>query len=135
MDWQIKTFKDKWIPRKQKMIVQSILTVIKRYNVSTVALKIPYRAEKTTNLSALLRAIQTAFSKQGIPLHQYTLNELKKNDADNKQLMMAQIVKKYPCLHSLYQKERSNRNHYYLKIFEALLAADHCQQQLKDNIK
>lgn len=135
MDWQIKTFKDKWMPRKQKMIVQSILTVIKRYDVSAIALKIPYRVEKTTNLSALLRAIQTALSKQGIPILQYTLNELKKTSGDNKQLMMAQIVKKYPCLYSLYQKERSNRNHYYLKIFEALLVADHCQQQLKDNIK
>jgi len=47
---------------------------------------------------------------------------------------MIHMVQLYPCMRQWYKREIQNRNPYYLKIFEGLLAA-HCYHKSQQEKK
>jgi ribosome-interacting GTPase 1 len=125
---QMKSFKASWSAHK----LQAIIAVIERYstlhNVSAIALKIPPAYSHTPAIFQLLHSIQALTSEKQIRLSTFTMRSLQNawsvNDQKmNKKQLMEAILDRYNLMH-IYQKEQSNKNRHYEKIFEAVGAAD-----------
>jgi RNase H-fold protein (predicted Holliday junction resolvase) len=137
VDWHIKTFKQGWSTQKLRIIIAFIDKVIQLDNISAIAIKTPCEFSRGNNMRILLRQFEKVIVKRGLSIRKYT-NETLKRYSDfnlaNKQSVMIHMVQLYPCMRQWYKREIQNRNPYYLKIFEGLLAA-HCYHKSQQEKK
>jgi Holliday junction resolvasome RuvABC endonuclease subunit len=125
--WQIKAFKGSWGESKQRDILYSVKTIIDGYGITDLAIKKQDVAYISPALQQLVSEIQLMAKRKEVKIKVYTLTELKRFCSDDRKLTKAQMIRfvaeKNPVLHYEYNKEQKNRNPYYAKMFEAIIAA------------
>ncbi len=123
VDWRIRSTKK---ADKSKRYMTFIQNVSHTHRVSVIAVK-TLAYPRSMYRKNFISDIQSYCQEQGIECRMYTLSQLKKlavrKDCKTRKELMTAIAEKKPELIPVLRKERTNRNAYYIKIFEAVAAA------------
>lgn len=125
IDWRVKTFHGKWSEKKQKKIVVFLSRELHRHHVQVLAIKLPHPIRSSQWLGGLLTEIQSVATSLHIELHIYYIEDIKLlcNEIGNKKELSEYIVQLYPEVWNEYEKHKSDKHGYYIKMFEAIASA------------
>lgn len=134
VEYSSKLHKQKWTSQKREMILTSLGPCIEDYNIQKIALSIPHIRHQTSDFRDLMRAIIALAQMENIEVITYTPKDLLLSIPDTKKktknTFMKQLVFLYPELTPYYEKETSNKNKYYYKMFEAIGVATLYQRKI-----
>lgn len=132
LHYQTSLFKERWSYQKQKRILIYLAKLLLTYQITDLALSLPYESHTTDNLESLFESLSTFFKNQKIPICSYNQEAYsvfyEEGYCQRKKAMMETISRLYPELERLYKRELRNKNKYYVRLFEAVgLAHVHSQ--------
>jgi Holliday junction resolvasome RuvABC endonuclease subunit len=134
MDWRIKVLDGKWAKEKIKKAIKIISDLIDQYEPNVLALKKLHPSRRSDNLTRLANKIKDFARKKKMKIYQYSIKEIEKyfiyDRKLNKMNLIEAMVNQYPILHHDLDKEKSLRNSYYFRIFEAIALASACARGL-----
>jgi len=129
-DARIKSFTGSWTESKLKDILFAMQNIITDNDTTTIAIKKPASVRSSPALTKLVSEPIILAKRKKIAVHTYSFNELKQFYSDDRTFTKADLIKavamKYPELRTAYNREQSNHNRYYTKMFEAITAAEIC---------
>lgn len=133
VDYHIKLRKEPWTPRKRELILTSLQPWCESYTITNVALSIPYEKQTSSQTKDLLESLKRYFVEQKIHLSTYPTKALYAlcKEVKAKKEIMRTLAGQYPELLFHYRKEMSNKNKYYVKLFEAVGVATIHSQKMK----
>lgn len=126
IDWYIKAYKGLWCEQKKDVILDTIERMLDRYQIDAFAIKIPSAMDRHENVNQLYTEINLFAQHKGIPSETYSIQTLKEflgEDVSNKRTLRSKVLGLFPELKNEFNKESFNRNAYYSKLFEAVIAA------------
>jgi len=136
-DWRVKVVEGKWSEEKINKIKTIILNLIDKYGPDVLAIKRLNLSRSSSNLTRLSTKIKNLARRKSLMVYQYTLDDLKAffspKDKISKKKMAAMVTKAYPALCHELGKENSNRNSYYIRMFESVALGLVCYRQLDKN--
>jgi Holliday junction resolvasome RuvABC endonuclease subunit len=136
-DWRIKVLKGKWSKEKMKKAIEVISDFIERYEPNILAIKKLHPARKSSNLARLVARIKEFSRRKNLKVYQYSIKDVEeffiREDKLNKKNLTEAIVSENPALFHELQKEKSNKNFYYIRVFEAAALASACAQRLGES--
>jgi len=127
VDYSLKLNKDKWGPLKRDLLLSSLASCIQCHTINTICLSIPPLHQQTSEFKELYLLIRSLAYQQKIRLVEYEPKQLlmlvTATERKTKKVLMESICAIYPELSLQYEKEMSNKNKYYVKLFEAVACA------------
>ncbi len=127
IDYSLKLNKDKWGPQKRDLFLSSLASCIKCHTINTICLSRPEPHQEIREFKELNVLIRSLAYQQKIRLVEYSPKQLlllvTGTEKKTKKALMRSLSEIYPELVPQYEKEMSNRNKYYIKLFEAVAAA------------
>ncbi len=78
IDWKVQCFKGYWSAAKCSLIAGTVRKHIKLYAPDSIALKTPAEARPSKNLRQLTGILNRQITREQLPLHCYTLTDLKR---------------------------------------------------------
>ena len=134
MDWRIKVLKGRWSKEKMEKALSIISDFIERYQPNVLAIKKLHPSRKSRNLDQLVAKIKEFSRRKSLKVHQYSIKDLEKLFIQEKKLnkknLAEAIVSENPVLFHEQQKEKSQKNPYHIRMFEAVALASACAQRL-----
>lgn len=119
-----KLYKQKWSPFKSSVILSSVASCLRDYNISSVVLSSPTESYQTKELNTLYQSIKRVAHEYKITITEISKKSLRslcpEGEKKNKKTQMQTLVRFFDELVPLYQKEMRNKNKYYEKLFEAV---------------
>lgn len=123
-DWRIKEVREKGIKNKIKKAKRLFSGFIERYRPQVLAIKKLDPIRSSPHLNKLAREIRGLARRKGLKVFQYRLSEIKAaiapSEKINKRKLAETVVFQYSELLPDLEKEKKNRNTYYLREFEAV---------------
>jgi len=133
-DWRIKVFEGRWTKAKTKKIREAILGFIRRYEPNVIAMKKLHPSRSSTNLKKLVAKIKEISKRRGLKVCQYSIRDLESffnpEKKINKKSLAEVLASEYPVLSHEFRKEKSNKNAYHVRMFEAVALGAVCFHQL-----
>jgi len=133
-DWRIKVFEGRWTKAKMEKIKETILGFIKRYEPNFIAIKRLHPSRSSPNLKKLVAKIKEMSRRKGLKICQYSINDLEgffnPEEKINKKSLAEVLASEYPVLSHEFSKEKSNKNAYHIRMFEAVALGAVCFHQL-----
>ncbi len=133
-DWRIKVFQEKWSEHKIKKIKNTILGLIEDYEPNVLAIKKLHPSRSSKNLKLLTAWIKEACRRKGLRILQFSIKGLEDfflpNEKLNKKNLTKKISSEYPELIHQINSEKSNKNPYYIRMFESVALASISFNQL-----
>ena len=133
-DWRVKTIHGKWSREKMKKIKMIILSFIDQYEPNILAIKKLHPSRSSQNLKYLVTKIKELSKNNGLKVYQYSTKELENffqlEEKTNKTKMAKTLASEYPDLFHEFNREKSNKNTYYIRMFEAVALASMCFSKL-----
>ncbi|HVX51894.1 MAG TPA: hypothetical protein VHB48_17155 [Chitinophagaceae bacterium] len=129
-------FPGRWSEPKLQKMMRRLDRKMKKYHITSIAIKVPSPTHHTSGLRQLIAAIKVYCAQNSVYLHICTIHELKPSVSkgrSNKKMLIQQLAAKYPRLYLKAQKELMNRNAHHIKMFEAVAAAELLQKILTKN--
>jgi Holliday junction resolvasome RuvABC endonuclease subunit len=130
LDWRIKTFPGKWTKEKTDKILAIIRQQIEYYDIRKIIIKKLHPLRSSKNLKFLVAKMTALVRRRRIDIQRFSIKELEKtfigDMKPNKQNLAERIVRQYPVLVPELNKEKSNKNSYYLRMIEAVALAAAC---------
>jgi hypothetical protein len=125
VDYHIELRKESWTPHKRELILTSLQPWFERYSIKNIALSIPYEKQTSQQTKQLIESLTRHCKEKNIRLATYNPKALRSfhREAQTKKEIMKMLAMKYPDLLFHYHKEMSNKNKYYVKLFEAAAVA------------
>ena len=121
---QVRSFQGVWTYKKMKKIILWIGSIMTRYEVTQVAIKIPDVFPSSPHYNQLIGSLNIFCPSRGIHPCYYQLSEIKDRqcppDNLNMEELMRVMLRKHPELMPEYQREQRNKNAHYYKIFTAV---------------
>jgi len=134
LDWRIKALEGKWSEEKIKKAVEILSDLLDQYEPNALVIKKLHPSRRTENLLRLANKIKDFARRKKLKVYQYSIKEVEKlfieSEKLNKRNLIEAMVKLYPILHHDLSKERSQKNAYYIRAFEAVALASACSQRL-----
>jgi Holliday junction resolvasome RuvABC endonuclease subunit len=133
LDWRIKTFIGKWTKEKAVRILDIIREQIELYDINEIAIKKLHPSRSHKNLKLLVSRMIVLGKKARIKIQRHSIKELERffiaDGKMNKRNLIEEMAKLYPVLHYDLMIELGHKNHYNIRMFEAVaLAATHYQK-------
>jgi hypothetical protein len=129
MDYFLKLHKAKWSIEKQEFILASLASCLAHYAVTDVVILMPEKHCLTDDFNKLFAAIQSFFEEYGLSTVLYDVKEVYLRFGSpvkrTRNSLMKRMAIFYPELDKYYAKELTNKNKYYVKLFEAVAVAGH----------
>jgi Holliday junction resolvasome RuvABC endonuclease subunit len=126
--WKTISFKQPWSNKKMQTILTKLTQYIDNHSLNVIGIKIPTRPYCSAELLKLSTGFQAVLTAKQRPYRMLTIHDLKKHcfahEKRNKKALVEMIGNKYPELYLKYQKECTNKNVHYTKLFEAIIAAE-----------
>ncbi len=126
-DWRIKVFQEKWSEQKIKRIKNTILSLMDDYEPNVLAIKKLHPSRSSKNLKLLTAWIKESCKKKGLRILQFSIKELEDfylpNEKLNKKNLTKKISSEYPELIHQINREKRNKNPYYIRMFESVALA------------
>ena len=126
IDFKIQLYKERWSDKKANRMIGSLHCCIKEHSITSIALVIPYAYHLTPQTSVLIDRIKAHCRQKKIRIstyHPQALHCFCQAAKAKKKMLIKEMVRHYPELGTVYQKELKNKNKYYCKLFEAVGAA------------
>lgn len=126
LDWGVVSAKGKWTNKKLRKILHRLESLIKRYSITEVIVKIPDNIPVSKGFIQLIGSVNILFESLEVQARYITLSDLKLHYCHstkvNKARLFAALEKQYPELELVYPKHRLVDDAYYYKITEAVSA-------------
>lgn len=133
-DWRVKIIKGKRPKEKMEKIKEIVSSFIELYQADALAIKKLHPSRRSPNLKRLVAKIKEMSKRKGLKVYQYSIGDLEVffslEERINKGKLAEIITSKYPFLVHELEKEKSHRNPYHIRMFEAVALASACFQQL-----
>jgi len=133
MDWRIKVLKGRWSKEKMANALGIVSEFIDRYEPIILVIKKLHPSRRSQNLARLVARIKEFSRRKGLKVCQYSIKEIERFFIEggklNKRNLIEAIVRLYPILHYDLTKEKSHKNAYYIRAFEAVALASICPQR------
>jgi hypothetical protein len=130
LDWRVKVFKGKCSKEKIGKILEIISEYIELYDLNTIALKRLHPSRSSKNLELLVLRIKALAKKNKIKVYQYSIKGLEKflleETKHNKKNLAEKMASDYPCLVHELEKEKTHKNRYHQRMFEAVAVGAAC---------
>lgn len=119
-----KLYKEKWSQIKSSMILSSLASCIRDYNISVLVLSIPTTGVQSKEKETLYHLIKRLAYEQKIRIEEIDTREIKllcgEAQKKTKRSQMEILSRIYEELQPFYFKEIRNKNKYYEKMFDAV---------------
>lgn len=129
-DWCVKTFNGRWNKAKEKKIRRALGGYLDAYQADLVILKEHDPTRSSPALNRLSEAATNLISERGLSTRKYSLAAMKaalpEDIRRNRRVLAEEVAKRWPAIGRELQKERSNRNSYYQRMFEAVALGSIC---------
>ncbi len=129
VDYFLKLHKAKWSIEKLEFILASLASCLEHYAITDVVILMPERHCQTSDFMSLLAAIESFFEEYNLSTVLYDVKEVYREFGSpvkrTRNSLMKRMVLFYPELEQYYQKELTNKNKYYVKLFEAVAVGAH----------
>ena len=127
-DWKVKTLKGKWSRAKLKHAVRMMRRIIEHYQPSAIALKRLNPCHSSKSLRTLTMNIRQVAKTKHIKTFEFSISDLRRDHSGeqairNKKQLAQILASQYPDLYFELEKEKQNRNPYYMRMFEAVALA------------
>ncbi len=137
-EWRIKSFKGKWSNDKTGKMLKIIADLISQYEPGAIALKKLHPSRSSPGLNEVVKKIRGLSENNGLEVYQYSIKDLEiffsgKERVRNKRQLCEIIASKYPILYHELQREKSHKNVYYIRMFEAVALGAACSYKLDKN--
>lgn len=126
IEWRVRSFKDKWSPRKRHIILSVIAKLCGYYEVNMIALKKVDPTKSSKELDRLIESIIRQSNRSNLAIECFSLDELQNELRRSKKKLAEAVTRRYPELKAMYIKESNNRTEYYAKMFEAIAISELC---------
>jgi len=137
LDWRVKVIKGKWSKGKQQKTLAVARFFMDQYEPDILAIKKLHRSRSSANLNLLVSRIKQLSKRKGLRIHQYSIKDVESfffpGVKSNKNKLAETITLKYPFLLHEFKKEKSNKNSYHIRVFEAVALGAVCSQQLENH--
>jgi Holliday junction resolvasome RuvABC endonuclease subunit len=132
-DWRVKLLEGPWSKKKIDRVMEIISEYIDFYNLSTIALKKLHPSRSSKHLKHLVEKIESLAKEKKLKMREYSIKEVEKvflvNEKYNKKNLAEKMVSLFPCLVHELRKEKTNKNRYHMRMFEAVALAACCFQK------
>jgi len=133
-DWSVKVIKGEWSKEKMEKIKDIVAGLIEQYQPDVLAIKKLHPARSSDNLDKLVEELKYLAGEKKLPIFEYPIKYveafLSPGNKINKVKLVALLVERYSALFSEWEKEKASKNHYYMRMFEAVFVAYVCFRQL-----
>jgi hypothetical protein len=133
-EWRLKCLPA--IPQKRKLekVTNILVDYIKRYDLNVLAIKKIHSSRSSSNLESMVIHLMNHCMKKGLLAFTFSLNDvetfLSPQEKINKKRLVEIVVSEYPDLLNEMNRERQNRNPYFLRLFEAVALGHVCFSKL-----
>ena len=131
-DWGIKAILGEWTGERKKKIGRIYQGFLDKFEPDCVAIKKLHPARSSPELKEQVSEFKQTCRTRQIPVYEYPIEYLEKTllaEKPNKEKLTESVFEQYPILFSEMEKERSNKNSYYTRMFEAVALAHVCFNQ------
>jgi Holliday junction resolvasome RuvABC endonuclease subunit len=134
-DWQIKNVLGR--PEKQKLlkVKNIVLQLIERHEPDIIVLKKLHPSRASIHLKRIANLIEKLAYQKKIRIRSYSIKQVKdlilRDKPRNKARLAEVLANKYPDLLHEFKKEIYSKNHYHIRMFEAVALGAICCDQLK----
>lgn len=136
-DWRVRVVNGVWSKKKQEKTLKVISDFIDQYEPDVMAIKTLHPSRSSKNLKQLVSHIKILSEEKSLRAYEYSVQELEEFFIDqgktNKKKMASILAGKYLDLSNELEKERSNRNPYHIRMFEAVALGSVCFEKLENN--
>jgi Holliday junction resolvasome RuvABC endonuclease subunit len=137
LDWGVRVIRAR-TPRGRLKVADAILIeAIERFQPDTLAIKRLHQSRSSGSLNGLTNTIKQIAQRRRLRVCQYSIGQLKQalcpEAKSNKRRLAEHMAASYPVLTHDLQKELTNRNPYYLRMFEAVALGVVCYQQIENH--
>ena len=133
-DWRVKVLKGKWSKEKMKKAIEIISEFIECYERGVLAIKKLHPSRRSRNLVQLAARIKEFSKRKGLKVYQYSIKDVEEffieEDKLNKKNLVEAIISEYPALFHELKREKSHKNPYFIRMFEAVALAALCFHHL-----
>jgi len=133
-DWGVKVFRGRWSKAKKEKIIKTLLSFIDQYESSILAIKKLHPSRSSQNLRQVVARIKEFSKRRNLKVYQYSIKELERffhpEEKLNKKKLTKILTSEYPDLFHELNREKKNKNPYYIRMFEAVALASVCFHQL-----
>lgn len=133
-DWGIKNIESKWSKEKMAKIMAFISDLIGQHNPNVLSVKALHPSRSSPNLNQFVCRIKEISKRKKLRMCQYPIKELEtffyQNGRINKSVLAEKVAEEYPVLSYELNREKTIRNPYYVRMFEAVALGSLCLYQL-----
>jgi len=135
-DWQIKNILGH--PEKQKLakVKNIVLRLIERHEPHIVVLKKLHPSRASIHLKKIANLIEKLAYQRKIRIRNYSIKQVKEliiNDKPKNKARLAEVLaNRYPDLMREFKKDILSKNHYHIRMFEAVALGTICCDQLNN---
>lgn len=123
-EWSIKILHKPTSKGKVNIAMGIVEDVIKQYHINKIVIKKLHPSRSSSNLDRILSALKNYIQKSSIELREYSLDAVEDfllvSQRKNKMNLMEEVVTRFPFLNRELEMERRNKNHYFIRMFEAV---------------
>lgn len=135
-DWRVRVVKGVWSKKKLKKVVNVLSDFIDQYEPNVIAIKTIHPSRSSKNLKQLISQIKKLSEESGLRIYEYSVQELEEfffnENKTNKNEMAGVLAGKYLDLSDELKKEETNKNPYYIRMFEAVALGSVCFEKLEN---
>jgi Holliday junction resolvasome RuvABC endonuclease subunit len=133
-DWGIKVVKGRWSKEKMRRVMKIVSRLTEQYEPKVLAIKKLHPSRSSNNLKSLVRKIKELARRKKLKVYQYSIEELEAffspGEKTNKKGLAELVASAYPELLNELKKEKTSKNSYHLRMFEAVALGSMCFHQL-----
>lgn len=133
LDWRIKVLDGRWSNSKIEKVKEIISDQVERYETRYVAIKKVHASRSSKNLDKIVMRIKEIARKKNLKLCHFSIKDLENIFVTevklNRKNLAEALASQYPELRDELQKERLNKNPYFLRAHEAVALAAACYKK------
>ncbi len=135
IDYQISLRKGAWSLNKRNKVLTSLQSWCTSYTIINIALATPHENQSNEQINELLESIKAHCKSNKIKICSYPPQAVyrfcEENQPRTKKEVMKKMCELYPELLTCFNKEKRNKNKYYVKLFDAVALATIHSRKLK----
>lgn len=133
-DWRVKVLKGKSTTQKRKKATRILMAHLLRYRPTALAIKSLNHARSSKRLNLLTDDLSSTAERHGLQVCRYSLIRMQFFFAPSRRINKAELAEiiaaQYPDLSYELLREKTAKNPYHIRLFEAVALAALCAHQL-----
>jgi len=136
-DWRVKNMEGKWSEEKMRKAVKVLSSLIEQHEPYVLSVKRLHPSRTSPNLNRLVGRMKALSRRKKLKIYQYSIGELEDffypEGRINKRQLAEIVASQHPILFHELDKEKTHRNPYHIRMFEAVALGSICFRQLDEH--